>query len=176
MRFSEVSLLGAYLIEVEESSDERGSFGRTFCRREYQAHGLNPDVAQRSTSVNPRAGTLRGMHYQLAPHAEAKTIRCTRGAIFDVIVDLRADSPTYLQWFGIELSAQNRKLLYVPPGLAHGFESLTAQAEVDYQMSEEHRPELGRGIRWDDPAFGIRWPLRPQVMSVRDRDYPDFQG
>jgi len=174
MRFSELPLPGAYLIEVEAHSDERGFFARTFCRSEYTAQGLNAEVVQRSISFNEHVGTLRGMHYQSAPRAEAKTVRCLRGAIHDVVVDLRPQSPTYCRWFGTDLSADNHQALYVPPGLAHGFVTLEANSEVDYQMSEEHAPDFARGVRWDDPTFGIRWPVVPTVISARDRAYPDF--
>jgi dTDP-4-dehydrorhamnose 3,5-epimerase len=174
MRFTELPLRGVYTIEIEEHRDERGFFARTFCRREYAAHGLSIEVAQRSTSVNTTAGTLRGMHYQTAPRAETKTVRCVCGSIYDVVIDLRPESPTYCRWFGLELSADNHKMLYIPPGLAHGFETLTANAEVDYQISGEYSPEFSRGVRWNDPAFDVRWPFPPVVISARDHAYPDF--
>jgi dTDP-4-dehydrorhamnose 3,5-epimerase len=173
MRFTETKVAGAYLIEPEPIADERGFFARTFCREEFAANGLNPDLVQANVSWNHRKGTLRGMHYQDAPHQEAKLVRCTRGAIFDVALDLRPDSPTYLAWFGAELSDGNRHLLYVPEGCAHGFLTLTDATEVAYQMSAPYAAAAARGVRWDDPAFGIRWPGEVVVINERDRSYPD---
>lgn len=174
MTFTETSLRGAYVIDPASSTDERGSFTRTFCREEYRQQGLDPRVDQRSSSFNLRAGTLRGMHLQVAPHVEAKTVRCVLGALHDVIVDLRVESATYCQWFGVELSQSNRRMLYIPPGFAHGFMTLLDDTEVDYQMSGEYHPESARGYRWDDPAFGIAWPRTPLFMSERDRRHPDL--
>ena len=164
MRFTETKVAGAYLIEPEPIADERGFFARTWCREEFADHGLNPDLAQANISFNHRKGTLRGLHYQAPPHAEAKLVRCTRGAIWDLALDLRPGSPTYRAWFGAELSADNRAMLYVP---------LTDGAEVAYQMSAPYAPEAARGVRFDDPAFGIEWPGEVEVINERDRGYPD---
>jgi dTDP-4-dehydrorhamnose 3,5-epimerase len=173
MRFTETPLAGAYVVDVEPHADERGVFARTFCADEFAAHGLDARVAQASISFNRRAGTLRGLHYQAAPHGEAKLIRCTAGAIFDVIVDLRPDSPTYTRHFAVTLTAADRRALYVPVGFAHGFQTLVDGTEVLYQMS--HPYTVTRGVRWNDPAFGIEWPDVPErVMNDRDRAYPDF--
>jgi dTDP-4-dehydrorhamnose 3,5-epimerase len=162
------------LIQPEPVADVRGSFARTWCQRDFEAHGLNAKLAQCSVSFNALRGTLRGMHFQAAPHAEAKLVRATRGAIYDVALDLRPESDTYLQWFGAELSADNRHMLYIPEGCAHGFQTLTDNAEVFYQISEFFEPTAGRGFRWNDPVFGILWPLTDPIMSDRDRDYPDY--
>ena len=174
MIFAETPLKGAYVIDLDRLADERGFFARTWCRREFEAHGLNAGLAQCNISFNYKRGTLRGMHYQVAPHAEAKLVRCTTGSIYDVIVDLRADSPTFKQWFAVELSSENRRMLYVPEGLAHGFLTLTDGAEVSYQMSEFYVPECARGVRWNDMAFDIHWPFKATLISERDRAYPDF--
>lgn len=175
MIFSETKLPGAFIIEVQRLEDERGFFGRSFCRNEFAGRGLNPDVVQCSISFNRDAGTLRGMHYQSAPHAEDKLIRCTRGKLYDVIVDLRRESPTFKQWVGLELTEENRLMLYVPKGCAHGFQTLEDNTEVFYQMSEFYHPESARGVRWNDPAFGIQWPAGVQViLSERDRNWPDY--
>ena len=174
MRFTETKVAGAYLIEQEPIADERDFFARTWCREEFAANGLNPDLAQANVSFNHRKGTLRGMHYQQAPHQEAKLVRCTRGAIFDVVVDLRPASPSHRAWFGVELTDANRAMLYVPEGCAHGFLTLTDDAEVAYQMSAPYAPQAARGVRFDDPAFGIEWPGEVVVVNERDRTYPDF--
>jgi len=174
MLFTPTPLAGAYLIELEEVSDERGFFARSWCHEEFTAKGLNSNLAQCNVSYNKASGTLRGMHYQKAPHAEVKLVRCTQGSIYDVIIDLRAESMTAHQWFGVELSAQNRNALYVPAGFAHGFITLRDNTEVLYQMSEFFHAESSAGLRWDESAFGIKWPIDPQVMSIRDRNYPDF--
>jgi len=174
MIFTETPLKGAYVIDPERLADERGFFARTWCRREFEEHGLNPGLAQCCLSYNHRQGTLRGMHYQAAPHAEEKLVRCTAGTIYDVIVDLRTDSDTFRRWFGVELSSANHRMLYIPAGLAHGFLTLTEGAEVFYQISEYYAPECARGVRWNDPAFGIRWPNEVAMISERDRTYPDF--
>ena len=174
MIFRPTPLGGAYVLELEPHADQRGFFARSFCRKELAEHGIDFSIAQCNISHNARRGTLRGMHFQAAPAAEAKLVRCTAGAIWDVIVDLRADSPTHLRWFAEELSAGNRRTLYVPVGFAHGFESLTDDAEVLYLMSEFFSPEHARGARWDDPAFGIRWPMAPTAMSEKDRGYPHW--
>ena len=172
MKFLPTPLAGAYLIELEQLDDERGFFARSFCQNEFKAHGLDPVVAQCNVSFNRRRGTLRGLHYQAAPHAEAKLVRCTRGAVWDVIVDLRKGSLTVRQWHAAELTADNRRALYIPDGFAHGFQTLADDSEVLYQMSEFYHPESARGVRWDDPTLAIRWPLKEPVMSPRDREFP----
>lgn len=172
MRFIPTPLDGAFVVELEPIEDERGFFARSFCEREFARHGLEPRIAQCNVSYNRRRGTLRGMHYSVAPHAEAKLVRCTSGAIFDVVVDLRPGSASLHRWYGVELSAANRRMLFVPTGLAHGFQTLTDDAEVFYQMSEFYDPECARGVRWDDPRFAISWPLADAVVSDKDRSYP----
>lgn len=176
MRFIPTSLVGAYLIEPEPISDERGFFARTYCRNAFAEMGLNPNLVQCNISYNKVRGTLRGMHYQKTPHAEAKLVRCTQGAIYDVIVDLRKDSKTFTQWFGVNLTAESRKALYVPEGFAHGFLTLMDDTEVLYQMSEFFHAECAFGIRWNDPLFAIDWPGEIAVISDRDARYPDFNG
>ena len=173
MRFTETKVAGAFLIEPEPIADERGFFARTWCREEFADQGLNPELAQANISFNHHKGTLRGLHYQAAPHEEAKLVRCTRGAIWDLALDLRPGSPTYRAWSGAELSDANRAMLYVPEGCAHGFLTLTDDAEVAYQMSAPYAPEAARGVRFDDPAFGISWPGEVVVVNERDRGYPD---
>lgn len=175
MKFMETKLEGAYIIEPERLEDERGFFARTFCQKEFEANGLNTRLVQCSTSYNKRKGTLRGMHYQVAPMAEAKLVRCTRGAIYDVIIDLRQESPTYSKWAAVELTADNRLMLYIPEGFAHGFQTLEDDTEVFYQMSEFFSPEYARGMRWDDPAFGIEWPISNPILSEKDRTYKGFK-
>lgn len=175
MRFVPTAVAGAFVIEPERIADARGFFARTWCSSEFAAHGLNANLVQCNISVNTRRGTLRGMHYQKAPHCEAKLVRCTSGALYDVIVDLRADSATYMRWFGVKLSAEGRTALYVPEECAHGFITLEDNTEVLYQMSDVFYPEAAAGVRWDDPAFSIQWPIQPTVMSERDRHYPDFR-
>lgn len=176
MRFVETPLPGVWTIELEEIGDERGWFARTFDAEEFRARGLNPEVVQCNASFNHRAGTLRGLHYQAEPHGESKLVRCVRGAIFDVAVDLRSDSSTYRGWHGVELSAENRLAFYIPAGLAHGFQTLTDDAEVLYQMGDPYVPAAARGVRFDDPAFGVEWPAPTgeRVISERDLGYPDF--
>ena len=184
MLFIETRLKGAYIIEPERLEDERGFFARTFCRKEFESHGLNPNFVQCNISYNKKKGTLRGMHYQAAPYEEAKLVRCTKGGIYDVIIDLRPDSPTYCQWIAVELTAHSSaysaqltadfKMLYIPEGFAHGFMTLTDNTEVFYQMSEFHMPEYARGVRWNDPAFGIHWPKDVTVISEKDKRYDDF--
>lgn len=175
MKFIETEIADAYVIEPELLSDDRGFFARTFCAREFEEHGLKPVTAQSNLSFNHVAGTLRGMHYQLPPAAEAKLVRCTRGAIYDVIVDLRPDSPTYLAHVGVELSEDNRNALYVPELFGHGYQALTDGAEVVYQVSEFYTPGQERGLRYDDPALGIDWPLPVTVISDKDRSWPAFE-
>jgi dTDP-4-dehydrorhamnose 3,5-epimerase len=172
MRFVETRLAGAFVLELDRHTDERGFFARTFCQRELAQHGLATDVVQSSVSFNHRRHTLRGMHYQAAPHQEAKIVRCAAGTIFDVIVDLRRSSPTFRQWFGIELSADAMNALYIPADFAHGFLTLTDGATVLYQMNVEHHADSARGLRWSDPALGIAWPAQPHVISERDATYP----
>jgi dTDP-4-dehydrorhamnose 3,5-epimerase len=167
-------LAGAFVIEPEPIEDERGFFARTFSRQEFADAGLDDDVAQCSISFNAKPGTLRGLHYQAAPHAESKLVRCTQGAIFDVIVDLRPDSSTFCEWLGIELTAANRLGLFIPKGLAHGFQTITPASEVHYQISENYQPSAARGVRWNDPRFGIVWPKAERIISARDQAYPDF--
>jgi dTDP-4-dehydrorhamnose 3,5-epimerase len=175
MRFVPLELAGAYLIELEPHRDDRGFFARTWCRDEFAGHGLDPSIAQCSTSRNARAGTLRGLHFQRPPHAETKLVRCTRGAIFDVIVDLRPESSTRAAWFGAELTEELGNAMYVPEGFAHGFQTLTDDAEVFYMISKPYMPDAAGGVRWDDPAFGIDWPEEAErTISERDRDWPDY--
>ena len=174
MIFKETELEGAYIIEIEPIGDERGFFARSFCVDEFAKNGLNINIVQCNISYNGRKGTLRGMHYQADPHAEAKVVRCTMGAIYDVIVDLRLDSPTFKQWIAVELTKENRRMFYIPKGFAHGFQTLEDNAEVFYQMSEFYHPECARGIRWDDPAFNIEWPAGERIVSSRDQSYLDF--
>jgi len=172
--FTETTLKGAFLIEPERLEDERGFFARTWCQREFAAQQLNSQLLQCSISFNRRKGTLRGMHYQDAPHAEGKLVRCTMGAIYDAIIDLRLDSPTFKQWTAVELTAGNRRMLYIPEGFAHGFQTLEDDTEVFYQMSEYYAPASARGIRWNDSAFGIEWPAAERTISERDQSHPDF--
>lgn len=167
-------LAGAFVVEIEPKTDERGFFARTFCAHEFAARGLEPACVQCSVSFNLHAGTLRGMHWQAEPHAEAKLVRCTRGALHDVIVDLRPDSATFRRSFGIQLDAESRRALYIPRGFAHGFLTLEDHTEVLYQMSEFFAPDCARGARWNDPAFGIAWPFAPLHMNDRDRRWADF--
>jgi dTDP-4-dehydrorhamnose 3,5-epimerase len=174
--FTPTPLAGAFVIEPEPSADERGLFARTWCQRELAAQGLEARLVQCSTSYNKRKGTLRGLHYQVAPFAETKIVRCTRGAIFDVVVDLRPDSPTFIQHVSAVLTADNRKAMYVPVGFAHGFQTLEDDTELLYLMSEFYSPEHARGVRWDDPAFQIAWPPDERTMAEHDRNYPDFRA
>jgi dTDP-4-dehydrorhamnose 3,5-epimerase len=174
MVFHETGLAGAFIIDLDKIHDERGFFARSWCTREFIDRGLNGRLVQCNVSRNRLRGTLRGMHYQASPHEEAKLVRCTMGAIFDVIVDLRPASDTYLESFGAELSAENHRALYVPEGCAHGFLTLTDDSEVFYQMTEFYAPESARGLRWNDPAVAIEWPGPVVVISERDRTYPDY--
>ena len=171
MIFTETILPGAFIIDQERLEDPRGFFARTWCERECAAHGLNARIVQCSLSVNKRRGTLRGLHYQVPPHQETKLVRCTRGSIFDVVLDLRADSATYRRHVSVLLSAENGRMVYVPEGCAHGFQTLEDDTEVAYQMSEFYVPECARGVRWDDPAFGIEWPPAERIIIDRDRNY-----
>jgi dTDP-4-dehydrorhamnose 3,5-epimerase len=173
--FSETPLAGAYLITLEPHLDARGSFARTFCRREFEAHGLNTHVAQCNISSNRKAGTLRGMHYQRPPGSEAKLVRCIRGAVHDVIIDLRPDSATRGRHFGVDLTEENGTAVFIPQLFAHGFQSLADETEVEYVMSDFYQPELSAGFRYDDTAFGIRWPLPVAAISDQDLAWPAFQ-
>lgn len=172
MRFIETELKGAFLIELEELNDSRGFFARTFCAKEFSARGLKPTMAQCSLAFNHKKGTLRGMHYQVAPATETKLVRCTQGAIYDAIVDMRPDSPTYLSHIGVELTAKNHLALYVPDMFAHGYQTLTSDAEVMYQMSEFYTPGYARGLRYNEPALGIKWPLPVSEISEKDMTWP----
>lgn len=172
MNFIQTELQGAYIIEVEAMRDERGFFARSWCKEEFEKHGLVAELTQCNISFNNKKGTLRGMHYQVAPCEEVKLVRCTAGAIYDVIVDLRPGSSTYKRWTAIELNAENRRMVYVPQGMAHGFQSLTDNAEVFYQMAADYRPEHSSGVRWDDPAFAIKWPFAAPTICRRDQEFP----
>jgi dTDP-4-dehydrorhamnose 3,5-epimerase len=179
VKLIETPLQGAYVVELEPLRDERGWFARTFDAETFAGLGLDPSVSQCNTSFNERAGTLRGMHFQAEPHGEAKLIRCTRGAVYDVIVDLRPGSPSFRAWFGLELRADGTASLFAPAGLAHGFQTLEDASEVHYQMGHHYVPAAARGVRWDDPAFGIEWPEPPaagRTISERDAAYPDFRA
>jgi dTDP-4-dehydrorhamnose 3,5-epimerase len=175
MKFVETKIKGAFLIEPERLTDKRGFFGRVWDLKEFKKHGLDPKLAQCSISFNKKKGTLRGMHWQAAPHAENKVARCTMGAIYDVIIDLRPESKTFKKWFAVELSAENRRMLYIPKGVAHGFQTLSAKTEVFYQISETHHPQSARGVKWNDPAFKIKWPLPISVISTKDTTYPGWK-
>jgi dTDP-4-dehydrorhamnose 3,5-epimerase len=175
MIFCPTNVAGAFEIRPELIHDERGWFARTWCQREFESHGLNHRIAQCNISFNARKGTLRGMHYQVGEHAEAKLVRCTKGSIFDVALDIRPGSPTFKKWAAAVLTADARNMLHIPGGCAHGFLTLEDETEVFYQMSEFYNPESGRGVRWDDPAFGIEWPAHVEVISDRDRIYPNFE-
>jgi dTDP-4-dehydrorhamnose 3,5-epimerase len=172
--FQETKLSGAFIVDLEPRADERGFFARTYCEREFKEHGLPTWYPQCNLSRNRRAGTLRGMHYNAAPHGEAKLIRCATGAVYDVIVDMRAGSPTMLSWIGVELGAENGRALFVPAGFAHGFITLTDDTDVFYQMGDFYRPEAARGLRWNDPRLALRWPREPTMVAERDAAYPDY--
>ncbi|WP_347275207.1 dTDP-4-dehydrorhamnose 3,5-epimerase [Candidatus Kuenenia sp.] len=180
MIFTETKLKGAYIIEIERIEEERGFFARTFCRKEFESHGLNPNLVQCNISYNKKKGTLRGMHYQIAPHEEAKLISCIRGSIYDVIIDMRSDSLTYGQWMAFKLTAHGLprtayfKMLYVPESFAHGFQTLEDDTLVFYQMSEFYHPESARGIRWDDPMFAVQWPIHDKIISDKDKSYDNW--
>jgi dTDP-4-dehydrorhamnose 3,5-epimerase len=174
MKFTGADIPGVFLIDLERHEDSRGFFARTFCRDEFAAHGLRSSFVQCNLSSNDRRGTLRGMHYQARPHEEAKVVCCTRGAVYDVLVDLRRDSPSFCRWAAFELSSANRRMLYIPEGIAHGFQSLEDHSDLFYLMSEAYHREAERGVRWNDPAFGMRWPLAQPILSERDAGYPDF--
>ena len=174
MQFLETRLNGVFEVHIEPHTDGRGFFARSWCQREFESHGLNPKLTQCNISFNARKGTLRGMHFQEAPQPEAKLVRCTRGAIFDVAIDLQPESASFKNWVGVVLTDENRSMLYVPEGFAHGFLTLEDNTEVFYQMSEFYAPDYSRGVRWNDPSFGIVWPDEIRVISERDGSYPDF--
>ena len=173
MIFNKTPLEGLFVIELEKHHDERGFFARSWCAEEFKKHGLNPSLVQCNVSLNHKAGTLRGLHFQAPPSMEAKLVRCTKGRMFDVAVDIRPESKTYLKWYAIELSESNHKAFYIPEGFAHGFQTLEDNTEVFYQMSEFYAPELTRGLRWDDPKMNVQWPnARNRIISDRDQSYP----
>ncbi len=175
MIFKETELDGVLIIEPQPLKDDRGFFARTWCHREFENRGLNSALVQCNISFNSKQGTLRGMHYQASPHAETKLVRCTRGAIYDVIIDLRTESPTFTQWVGVELNAENHQMLYIPEGFAHGFQTLADNTEVFYQMSEFYHPGSARGVRWNDPTFSIKWPTTDNlIISSKDNDYANL--
>ena len=174
MIFSQTKLKGAFLIEPERKEDQRGFFARTWCQQEFEDHGLNSKLVQCSVSFNNKKGTLRGMHFQEVPFEETKLVRCTKGEIFDVIIDLRPNSETFKKYFSVILNEDNRLMLYIPPGFAHGFQTMTDNSEVFYQMGQFYSPDHSRGVRWNDPAFGIQWPADERIIIDRDRNYPDF--
>jgi dTDP-4-dehydrorhamnose 3,5-epimerase len=174
MIFRETALRGAFIIEPERKEDNRGSFARIWCAEEFASHGLNPKFVQCNISYNKKKGTVRGMHYQAVPYEETKFVRCTTGAIYDVIIDLRPNSPTYAKHVAETLTAQNHHMLYIPEGFAHGFQTLEDHTEVSYQMSQYYASKYARGVRWNDPAFGIQWPDDVRIISDRDLHYPDF--
>lgn len=174
MKFHETGLAGLFRVSIEPRSDERGFFARTWCVDEAAAHGIQVTFVQCNLSSNLRRGTLRGMHYQAAPHEEAKLVSCVRGVIYDVAIDLRPESPTFKRWYGAELSAENHEMLYIPEGFAHGFQTLTDGSDVFYQMGARYAPQAARGVRWDDPAFGVHWPFTVTSISDRDCSYNDW--
>jgi dTDP-4-dehydrorhamnose 3,5-epimerase len=174
MIFTETPIAGAYLIDLEKHGDDRGFFARVFCRNEFGERDLDTEYAQINNSLSAERGTLRGLHYQLAPAEEVKVVRCVAGALWDVILDVRPGSPTFGRWFGAELTAANRRRMYAPRGMAHGFVTLADDTEALYLVSTSYAPERERGIRWNDPHFGIEWPVTPMVMSDKDRDRSDF--
>lgn len=174
MIFTKTKLAGAYIIDVNKIEDERGLFARTYCSREFEAHGLNTNILQTNIATSKYKGTLRGLHMQFAPYGETKLVRCTKGAIFDVIVDLRSDSPTFTQWLGVELSAQSYRMLLVPEGCAHGYITLEDNTDTTYQVTQFYTKEYETGIRWNDPAFNIQWPIEPILISEKDKSHADF--
>jgi dTDP-4-dehydrorhamnose 3,5-epimerase len=174
MIFTETPIKGAYIIEPEFLTDERGFFARSFCKEAFQGHGLDTDIIQCNISYNKKKGTIRGMHYQAAPHEEVKIVSCTQGSIYDVMVDLRRESPTYQHWYAKELTDDEYQMIYIPKGCAHGFQTLEDDCRVYYQMEESYYPDCVRGIRWNDPKIGINWPLSVTIISKKDQSYPDF--
>jgi dTDP-4-dehydrorhamnose 3,5-epimerase len=175
MKFTQTKIPGAYLLEIEPITDERGFFARTFCSQEFAAHNLVTEFPQCNVSFSAKQGTIRGMHYQVAPYPETKLVRCTQGAVYDIILDLRPESPTFKQWVGMELTAENHQMFYIPAGCAHGLQTLADNTEVFYQMSAIYHPPAAKGVRWNDPSFGIELPLPVSIINERDRDYSDFQ-
>lgn len=176
MTFTELTLPGAFLVDIQRMTDERGFFARGWCRREFEGRGLSADFVQMNIGFSPRRGTLRGMHFQVEPHAEVKLVRCTRGAVCDVIVDLRRGSRTFKKWHAVELTSENHRMIYVPEGFAHGYLTLTDDAEIYYDTTRFYAPESARGVRFDDRAVAIEWPATPALISEKDRSYPDFSG
>lgn len=176
MKFEETPLKGAYVLEPERIEDDRGFFTRIWCGDELRKHGLSDCIVQSNLGFSNRKGTLRGLHYQLEPNAEVKLLRCSKGAVYDVIVDLRPDSPTHERWFGIELNEENRKMIYVPTGFAQGYLTLRDDSEIYYHTSEVYHPEVASGVRYDDPSFGINWPIGVEIASEQDRNWPDYRG
>ncbi len=176
MQFKETDLADAVVIELEPKQDQRGFLARTFCKKEFARYGLQTEIAQANLSFNTKKGTLRGMHFQEHPFAEAKLVQCLQGSVYDVIIDLRPDSKTHRHWLAVELEAESGQILYVPEGFAHGFQTLQDHSAVYYLMFEFFAPEYARGVRWDDPAFGIKWPLSDPVISEKDRQWPDYEG
>jgi dTDP-4-dehydrorhamnose 3,5-epimerase len=176
MKFIDTKVSGTYIIDIERQHDDRGFFARTYCRTEFMEHGLDADFVQCNVSFNLVAGTLRGMHFQLPPHDETKLVRCTAGALYDVVIDLRPDSPTFEQWEGVELTAESHRMVYVPSGCAHGFLTLAMNTEVSYLMGNYYKAQAAQGVRWDDPTFDVSWPRQPAVISHRDASYTDFRG
>lgn len=174
MKFIETGLQGAVIVEIEKLQDQRGFFARTWCKREFEKYGLDATLVQANVSYNLRKGTLRGMHYQVEPYGETKLVRCTQGAICDVIIDLRPESPTYRKWVGVELTAENYRMLFVPQMFAHGFQTLVDDSVVTYQVGQFYTSGSERGIRYNDPAFGLRWPVEVSVISDKDKSWPDF--
>jgi dTDP-4-dehydrorhamnose 3,5-epimerase len=174
MKFAATAIPGVCVVELERHADPRGFFARAFCEREFQERGLETRFVQSSLSWNQRRGTLRGMHFQREPKPEVKLVRCVRGSVYDVVVDLRPESPAYRQWIGVELNGVNRRALYIPAGIAHGFETLEDDSELYYEISEFYEPGLAAGVRWDDPGFGIDWPIKDPILSDRDRGYADY--
>lgn len=174
MKFEETAIPGVWLVDLERREDDRGFFARTFCEREFADRGLMTRFVQCNLSSNRKRGTLRGMHLQNEPKPEVKLVRCVRGSIYDVVIDLRPESPSYCQWVGVELSAANARALYIPAGIAHGFQTLEDNTELYYHMGEFYEPSLAAGVRWDDPAFRLKWPLADPILSEKDAAYPDF--
>jgi len=174
MNFIETKLKGAYIIDIKKIEDERGFFARAWCQNEFKTYNLNPNMAQLNVAFSHKQGTIRGMHYQESPWQEAKLVRCTNGGIYDVIIDLRRDSPTHKQWIGVELTEENRRMLYAPEGFAHGYQTLQDDTEMYYQTTQFYAPEFARGVRFDDPVFGIVWPLSVEIISNQDRSWPDY--
>jgi len=175
MKFVKTPLQGVFILELEKIEDDRGFFARSFCQEEFTSHNLDPVIKQCNISYNKHKGTIRGMHFQRAPYQEAKVVSCISGSIYDVIIDLRKDSPTYCQWYGIELKANEYKSLYIPEGFAHGFQTLEPETLIHYQISEFYKPDYAEGVRWNDPVFNIQWPVKITSISEKDKNYPDYK-